>query len=367
MLPSAKPSARSALCFAAASAAVGYVAARRMIVASRRALSSTATTRAVPFETLDVFTAEPFGGNPLAVIFDGEARLSDKEMQLIASEFGYSETTVVLPPKDPANTACVRIFSPTAEMPFAGHPNVGTATALAWRGEVFGKKVGRTVRLEELAGIVPLDILMDNESSPTGAMLTAPEQFAIPMPSLPKAAIAACIGLDESHVVTTRHPPLVATCGLPFILVELSGLDALSCSHGVGAAFTAAPLAGAPPKVLAYVRMKGSDEGDIRCRMHRADGSEDAGTGSANCALMGLLAALASPPPAGSQSRLISASILQGVEMGRPSRLLGEAERLADSGEAGITDAVVGAVRIGGQCAPMMRGELLPFVRPRSP
>ena len=93
-------------------------------------------TSPVTFETLDVFAAARFGGNPLAVVFDEQQRLSDGDMQKVAAEFGYSETTFVLPPRDPSNTAWVRIFSPKEEMPFAGHPNVGTATVLARLGGV---------------------------------------------------------------------------------------------------------------------------------------------------------------------------------------------------------------------------------------
>ena len=106
--------------------------------ALRRSFSSSASP--VHFETLDVFATSRFGGNPLAVVFDEQQRLSDSEMQQVAAEFNYSETTFVLPPRDPErNTAWVRIFSPKEEFPFAGHPNVGTATVLARRGEIFGR------------------------------------------------------------------------------------------------------------------------------------------------------------------------------------------------------------------------------------
>jgi len=92
------------------------------------------------YETVDVFTDAAFGGNPLAVVFGGE-KLSTEAMQAVAREFNYSETTFVLPPKDPAHTAQVRIFTPTQEVPFAGHPNVGTATVLAWRGRCLSERL----------------------------------------------------------------------------------------------------------------------------------------------------------------------------------------------------------------------------------
>ena len=109
--------------------------------------------RQYAYETVDVFAETRFGGNPLAVITDARG-LSADEMQRIAVEFNYSETTFVLPPKDAANTAHVRIFTPTNELPFAGHPNVGTAFVLGRLGSVFGDATGNAMRFEEGAGLV---------------------------------------------------------------------------------------------------------------------------------------------------------------------------------------------------------------------
>ena len=95
------------------------------------------------FVTVDVFTDRRFGGNPLAVVLNGEG-LTAAQMQSIAGEFNLSETTFVLPPKDPAHTAEVRIFTPRHEMPFAGHPNVGTAFALAREGQSYGRPVNHS-------------------------------------------------------------------------------------------------------------------------------------------------------------------------------------------------------------------------------
>src|SRR3954449_8551992 len=110
------------------------------------------------FETVDVFTADQFSGNPLAVVLNAEG-LSSEQMQSIAAEFNLAETTFVLPPKDATHTAEVRIFTPKAEMPFAGHPNVGTAFVLARAGESYGRAIsGDRLVFEEKAGLVPLDI-----------------------------------------------------------------------------------------------------------------------------------------------------------------------------------------------------------------
>src|SRR5215469_8011252 len=132
----------------------------------------------VPFETVDVFTDRAFGGNPLAVLTDARG-LETGQMQSIAAEFNLAETTFVLPPKDPAHTAEVRIFTPKAEIPFAGHPNVGTAFVLARAGESYGRKIGgdRLV-FEEKAGLVPL--ALDRQSSEVvGARLAAPQRLML--------------------------------------------------------------------------------------------------------------------------------------------------------------------------------------------
>src|SRR5215213_8648863 len=109
----------------------------------------------VPFQTVDVFTDRKFGGNPLAVIPDAQG-LSGEQMQAIAAEFNLAETTFVLPPQDTAHTAHVRIFTPKAELPFAGHPNVGTAFVLASRDGALGRAAGDRLIFEEKAGLVPL-------------------------------------------------------------------------------------------------------------------------------------------------------------------------------------------------------------------
>jgi len=117
---------------------------------------------ATAFETVDVFTTRRFGGNQLAVIADARS-LSGAQMQLIASEFHYSETAFVLPPQDPGNSARVRIFTPTNEIPFAGHPNIGTAFVLGRRENVFDKWTDNSMRFEQGAGLVSVDLLRQQQ------------------------------------------------------------------------------------------------------------------------------------------------------------------------------------------------------------
>ena len=145
----------------------------------------------------------------------------------LAASVNFSETTFVLPPKDPArHTANVRIFMPSGEAPFAGHPNVGTATVLAWKGELFGKPIGDTMAFEEIAGIVHMTIIRDSGGDAVGATLVAPQRFQ-QGPTAPIAAVATALCIDESLIKTSHHVPVVGSCGLPFVLAELVDVAAL--------------------------------------------------------------------------------------------------------------------------------------------
>jgi len=295
------------------------------------------------YETLDVFTDTAFGGNPLAVVFGAE-KLSTEAMQAVAREFNYSETTFVLPPADPAHTARVRIFSGKREMPFAGHPNIGTATVLAWRGRAFDRPVGERMVFEEIAGLVPITVLA-RDGRPVGAMLTAPEAFSTGAEAS-VADVAACLGLTPADIRIDAHRPVTASAGLPFLVAELADRAALERARPDAGAFATAPSVVPVGAILCYARTGGGDSVDIRARMFAPirNVAEDPATGSANVALMGLLASLRR------QAGTLALRIAQGVEMGRPSLLEGEAD---------WRDGRVAAVRIGGHCAPVMRGDLL--------
>src|SRR5580658_766399 len=150
--------------------------------------------------TVDVFTDRAFGGNPLAVVLDAGS-LSTAQMQAIAREFNYSETTFVLPPRDPANDAQVRIFTVRSEIPFAGHPNVGTAFVLATQAA----KPPARLTFEEGAGLVPVETLQ-HEGRVVGAELTAPQRLSKLTPFSPVQA-AACGSLTADDIRTGGHPP----------------------------------------------------------------------------------------------------------------------------------------------------------------
>lgn len=291
------------------------------------------------FVTVDVFTDRPFGGNPLAVVLDADG-LSGEAMQAIAREFNLSETTFVLPPADPANTARVRIFTPSRELPFAGHPNVGTAFVLAREGRLFGKSLKSILRFEEGAGLVLVDIC-PGPDGPLGARLTAPQGFTRGDTFTPDA-FAPCVGLAPDDIDTSAHPPLLGSAGMVFPIARLKGVEALARARGNGDAMSRQPAMGGHIYIYAP---DPATPGTFRARMF-APGlgiTEDPATGGAAAALTGLLGDLASDD--GSHDY----RIIQGVEMGRPSLI----ETSAD-----VTDGTVSAIRVGGACAPVMRGEI---------
>jgi trans-2,3-dihydro-3-hydroxyanthranilate isomerase len=295
------------------------------------------------FVTIDVFTGTQFAGNPLAVVLNAEG-LSGGQMQTIAAEFNLAETTFVLPPKNPANTAEVRIFTPRYEMPFAGHPNVGTAFALARAGKSYGRAVeGERVVFEEKAGLVPILILREGPA-PSGARLASPQRLTVGAEVSPELIASAC-SLSSEDIETKNHRPCIASCGAPFILAELKGRDKLAAATARSDVFMREVAQQPATSILIYTQV--SESGlDIRARMFAPHHGipEDPATGSANVALVGLLASLRPE-----RDLQISKAIAQGVEMGRASLLQAEAEK---------NDGVVTATYIGGRCVPVMSGTI---------
>lgn len=279
------------------------------------------------FHILDVFTDRPFGGNQLAVLPDA-AGLDDARMQAVAAEFGFSETTFVLPPTRPGHDCRVRIFTPRHEMPFAGHPTIGTAIALANLGRA---PAGRVV-MEQIAGTVSVEV---RSGSPVEAELAAPK-----LPSLRDAphgaGAAALAGVAESEMLGAH----VASAGAAFLFVELRSLDALARARppfGLGADTEGLAL---------FTRDTGSAAHDLRMRMFAPHHgiAEDPATGSAAAALGGLLAVTE-----GRADGWQSWRIGQGIEMGRPSLLRVRARR-----EAGN----VAEIRVAGAAVTVAEGTI---------
>ncbi len=295
------------------------------------------------FVTVDVFTDRQFGGNPLAVVTNAEG-LSTERMQAIAAEFNLSETTFVLPPKNPAHTAEVRIFTPKAEMPFAGHPSVGTAYVLARAGESYGRPIsGDRLTFEMIAGLVEIGITRENGQA-AAARLTAPKPLSLGE-EFPIESIAAACSLKPGDFRTDAHLPRVASCGAGFLFAELSSRTALAAAKARPEIFERELPRDRVTGLHLYVH--GSDQGcDIQARMFAPQHgiAEDPATGSAAVALIGLLAHYRPE-----RDLVLSMTIGQGFDMGRPSILEAAAEKKAGK---------VVATHVGGRSVPVMSGTI---------
>ncbi|MBS0561168.1 MAG: PhzF family phenazine biosynthesis protein [Proteobacteria bacterium] len=295
------------------------------------------------FVTVDVFTDRLFGGNPLAVFPDARG-LSGEQMQAIAKEFNLSETTFVLPPDNPQHSARVRIFTPQHEMPFAGHPNVGTGTVLAWRDA----NPPEHFVFEEIAGLVRVHLLRGEDGKIVGARIAAPHSLQLGA-SVPTEMVADAVGLPEADILTELHHPVVASVGAPFAIAEVRDRATLSAAAPDIAAFRRLaeriPDLAAHCNVLLFARI-GGDVTQLATRMFAPLGGimEDPATGSANAALAALLTSVAP-----GEDVDLHYDIAQGEEMGRPSRLLASARKTA---EGPVT------ATIAGECVPVMRGVL---------
>ena len=290
--------------------------------------------------TVDVFTDRAFGGNPLAVVLDARG-LTTAQMQAIATEFNYSETTFVLPPRDAANDAEVRIFTPVRELPFAGHPNVGTAFVLA----TLAKQPKPQLRFEEKAGLVPVDIVRDG-GKVVATELTAPQALSR-MSQLSAGDVASLVSLTPDEIRTDRQAPQVVGVGTPFLVFEVTSRDAVRRAKPNAAAFgSLLPRDGAFGSYF-YTRDVPAAEKpcDLQARMFFPGSSgliEDPATGSATVAAAALLAELDSL-----RDGELKLTIGQGFDMGRPSLLL---TRVRKQNGANVS------AHVGGACVQMMEG-----------
>ncbi len=300
-----------------------------------------------PYVVVDVFTDKQFGGNQLAVITDARG-LQSSQMQQIAAEFNFAETTFVLPPADPDNTAQVRIFTRAQEVPFAGHPNVGTAYVLARQQSVFGAQVGETMCFEEAAGLVDVS-LVGGADGVCGATITAPKELVVGNRIDPDA-MAACIGLQPDEILLHNHVPVSVSVGLPFYTAEVK-LESLGRARAHFDAFSEAAktygLADLSGRFSTFVYARLGDGVErLRARMFAplSGNFEDPATGSASAALGAYLSTLAPQVDA-----TFNIDIDQGVEMGRPSKIGLQVSK---------RDGWPREVKISGHCAQVMRGHL---------
>ena len=303
------------------------------------------------FHTLDVFTERTFGGNPLGV-FPDAAHLPSDLMQRIAKEMNLSETVFLGPPETPDGTARVRIFTPGREVPFAGHPTVGSAIYLAARRRDGSDLSEDTIELvlEENVGPVPVEVRFVAGSPVFARFTTAllPEHRPSPYSA---AELAAMIGLPERDIggVGPSGGPLapeMVSCGLEYFVIPVQTIDAVRRSR-LDLSLWERMLSEAWAHHVYVICMNGEGEGvDVRVRMY-APGSgvpEDPATGSAAAALGGYLSK-ADGRPDGSMSWKVE----QGIEIGRPSIIYVEADR---------TEGRTSAVRVGGSAVEVSSGTM---------
>ncbi|RYB03877.1 PhzF family phenazine biosynthesis protein [Lichenibacterium ramalinae] len=259
------------------------------------------------FHTLDVFTDRPLSGNPLAVVHDAQG-LDAARMQAVAREFNLSETVFLLEPRDPVNSARIRIFTPARELPFAGHPTVGTAVLLAeLRAPEIVARQDLALVIEEEVGLVQCTARRARGRPYAEFLLPRlPEACGTPMPD---ADLAASLSLDAAEIGFDRHRPLMLTAGVPFTTVPLASPEAVD---------RASPDAGRWPSDLRTYVYARSGAG-FHARMFAAGLgiAEDPATGSAAAAFAGAVMAFDAPPDGEH-----AIEIRQGVAMGRPSLIV---------------------------------------------
>lgn len=290
----------------------------------------------------DVFTETPLAGNPLAIVTDCDG-LDGVAMQAIAREFNLSESVFILPPDDPRHRARVRIFAPDYEMPFAGHPTVGSAVALA---EQAGLSAGMFV-LEENIGPVRCAVTRGAAGGATFAEFDLPKlPRQLPLPT-DAAAIAVALGLGPLDIGFENHQPGLWSAGVPYVTVPVADLNAAARIRFDNSAWMeVAPAKGEGIAASAYVYCRGQGDSAFHARMFVAGNPsyEDPATGSAAAAFSGAIHHFDRP-----MDGLHRYWIEQGVEMGRPSRI-----RLEIDVEAGR----LARARIGGHAVKVAEGTL---------
>ena len=321
------------------------------------------------FLTADVFTDRAFGGNQLAVFPDAHA-IPEELLLPITREFNYSETTFVYPPRDEKHTRRVRIFTPGGEVPFAGHPTVGTAFVLFASGELRCACDDATIVLEEGVGPVPVKLRFppaveredgdDARGHPTFAQLAVAKLPEASGPRPDAAALADVLSLDAGDFVGGDYGAEVVSCGLPFLIVPLRSRDAVRRARVRLEAWERTLRGTAGSEIMVFALGDGAADSagratvslsvprtpDVHARVFVPGLSvpEDPATGSACAALGGYLAARTPR-----DDTTLRWTVEQGVEMGRPSRIEVEADKAGGR---------VTGVRVGGSAVLVSEGRL---------
>jgi trans-2,3-dihydro-3-hydroxyanthranilate isomerase len=296
------------------------------------------------FITCDVFTDHIFGGNPLAVFPDAR-QIPEETLQRIAREFNLSETVFIYPPANPSHTRRLRIFTPVAELPFAGHPTIGAAHVLATLGEIPLRGDETRIVFEEGVGPVPV-LIRASGDRPTFAQLTAAKLPEIGPPAPGRSILADILSLEPADILGGMLAPQAVSCGLPYLIVPLRDRDAVRRARVRIDHWESSLKAYWAPDILVFSRDPECEGSDIRARVFvpSMSISEDPATGSAATALGAYLAARESAPDA--KLRWV---VEQGFEIDRPSLLEIEVEK--SGGEIVV-------VRVGGASVLVSEGTI---------
>ena len=303
--------------------------------------------RTLKFYQADVFTVQPFGGNPVAV-FPNAQGLTDFELQQIAREMNLSETVFVLPPTDEAAVVRLRIFTPTQEIPFAGHPVLGTFYVLAQLGLIAVTDGVTRVMQECNIGLFPVEIHA-REGQITRVVMTQPKPLFLGSMDETEDLfhIAKALGLPKYQIVDTKAPVMVVSTGLPVVIVPVRALTAVRSIEPDASAIVDMCERFGTNGILVYTTMTVEDHATVHTRMFApAIGIlEDPATGSASGAMGAYLVhnGLVEVAP------LTEIIVEQGYEIGRPSRILVQVES---------DDDAIQTVKVGGQVVMVVEGVL---------
>ena len=301
--------------------------------------------RSLKFYQADVFTAQPFGGNPVAIFPDAQG-LTDDQLQQIAREMNLSETVFVFPPSDPAAIVRLRIFTPTQEIPFAGHPVVGTMHVLAQLGLIATPEPVTRVVQECNIGLFPVDVLMRDGKVMRVVMTQPTPQFLERIDDTEDLyMVAAALGIPKHTITNNKWSLEVVSTGLPVLIVPVRTLTAVRSINPDPSAIVDLCGRFGANGIMAFTTMTVEPFSNVHARMFApAIGiPEDPATGSASGALGAYLV----------QHRIVEVGpmteivIEQGYEIDRPSRILVQVE---SNGEA------IQTVKVGGQCVMVVEG-----------
>lgn len=299
------------------------------------------------FYQADVFTSLPFGGNPVAVFPEAQG-LDDYQLQQIAREMNLSETVFVLPPTDPAAVVRLRIFTPTQEIPFAGHPVLGTFYVLAQLGLIAVTDGVTRVMQECNIGLFSVEIHAQ-EGLITRVVMTQPKPLFLGSveESDDLFDIAKALGLSKNQITDTNRPVMVVSTGLPVLIVPVRTLTAVrSIVPDAAAIIEVCGRVGANG-IMVFTSVTVEDHATVHTRMFAPSIGipEDPATGSASGA-MGAYLVHNGLVEVGPMTELI---IEQGYEIARPSRILVQVES---------EDDAIQMVKVGGQCVMVVKGTL---------